>query len=279
MEGDVMLPTEPASDAFWELMRNGAREEPMASPFGTAMLDRVDLRAGDRVLDVGCGSTTTTLEAATRVLPGGSVTGVDIAGDVLEHARFRATNAGVVNIDFVVADAAVHDLGEGGFDVVISRFGVMFFADPAAAFANLQRSLRPGGRLAIVVPRGPADNELIKVSVAAAAPHLGTPDFDQPDGTGEFAFADGGRLTRVVSAGGFGRIELESVDRSVVVGSDVNDVTGYVLSMPEAQELLAGQTVDRAAAAISSIRQALAPYATQTGIVMTVGAWLLAAVK
>ena len=120
------------------------------APFGRAMFDAARLRPGERVLDVGCGFGTTTIEAAECVAPSGRVLGVDISAAMLEPARQRVAAAAIGNIELLEADAQVHPFAAGAFDAMISRFGLMFFEDPDAAFANLARALRPGGRLVFV---------------------------------------------------------------------------------------------------------------------------------
>lgn len=119
----------------------GRMEEAGGLP-GELAMDRLDLRPGQRVVDLGCGAGRTTVELASRVGPGGSVVGVDISAGMLAAARERAARLGAGNVEFVHADVQVHDLGEARFDAAYSRFGVMFFADPVAAFANVRRALR-----------------------------------------------------------------------------------------------------------------------------------------
>jgi ubiquinone/menaquinone biosynthesis C-methylase UbiE len=165
---------------------------------------------GERILDVGCGGGQTSLALASRVGPQGAVTGADISRPMLELARKRAE--GSPNLRFVEADAQVHDFGSGGFDAVFSRFGVMFFADPAAAFTNLRRALRAGGRMVFVCWAPLAENPWMSTPMIAAAKHLpggGAPP--QPDAPGPFAFADPDRVRGVLQAAGFGDIGCEKV--------------------------------------------------------------------
>lgn len=131
-------------------VREAHRADDTGGQFGDAMLDAAQLRAGDRVLDVGCGQGTDTLKAAQQVTPTGAAVGVDITAPLLDRARRRAAATSINNVQFVQGDAQVHPFEESAFDVVISRFGTMFFNDPTAAFANLNRAIRPGGRMAIV---------------------------------------------------------------------------------------------------------------------------------
>ena len=167
------------------------------------MLDAADLEPGQRVLDVGCGAGSTTIEAARRVAPTGAAVGVDISGPALALARERAVASGFDGVDFIEADAQTHHSSPGP-SMPISRFGTMFFDDPVAAFANLRRALRPGGRLAIVAWQGPFESEWTAVAVKVAIAQFGRPpDLGAPGGPGPFAFADGDRFSSVVTEAGF----------------------------------------------------------------------------
>jgi SAM-dependent methyltransferase len=211
------------------------------------------------------------------VAPAGAAVGVDISAPLVAFARQRAAAAGIDNIEFVHADAQTHPFQEQGFDAVISQFGTMFFQDPEAAFTNLGRALRPGGRLAIVCPHDPSKTEWVAVAFAAAAPHVGIPDLGSPGGPGPFAFADGDRLRRVLQVGGFRDVTLQAVTRPVRMGDDAEDVAGFITSLPEAKQLFAGKPRDKIAAATHSLREALEPYAGTTGVVMNETAWLATA--
>jgi ubiquinone/menaquinone biosynthesis C-methylase UbiE len=131
------------------------RYEAMLAPFGLRMLDAVALAQGESVLDVGCGSGSTSLEVGRRTGPGGSVLGVDVSPAMIGRARQRAAEEGLVHVRFEQGDAQTHPLSDGRFDAVLSRFGLQHFTDPPAAFANLTRALQPGGRIAFVCWQGP----------------------------------------------------------------------------------------------------------------------------
>ena len=242
------------------------------------MLEAAELEPGQRVLDVGCGAGSTTIEAARRVAPNGAAVGVDISGPALALARERADAANLNGVSFIEADAQVHPFEPGTFDAVISRFGTMFFGDPAAAFANLRRALRPGGRLAVVAWQGPFESEWTTVAVEVAIAHFGRPpDLGAPGGPGPFAFADGDRFRRVVTEGGFQDVALAAIAKSMLMGSDVEDVVGMVAATPQSQGLFAGQPEAKVKAAIAGLRDAFAPYARPEGVVMNGTAWLLTA--
>jgi SAM-dependent methyltransferase len=262
-------------EEFW--VREADRWDGTSGRFGDAMLEAADLEAGQRVLDVGCGAGSTTVEAARRVAPNGAALGVDISGPALALARERAA-AGLEAVDFIEADAQVHSFEPGAFDAVVSRFGTMFFGDPVAAFANLRRALRRGGRLAVVAWQGPFESEWTTVAVNVAIAHFGRPPhLGAPGGPGPFAFADGDRFRSVVTEGGFRDVTLDAIARPMLMGSDVEDVVGMVAATPQSKGLFAGQPDAKVEAAIAGLRDAFAPYARPEGVVMNGTAWLLTA--
>lgn len=261
-----------------EYQQNSDRFEAMAAPFGEAMFEAVRLQPGERVLDIGCGYATTTIEAAERVSPSGHVVGVDISAAMLAVARQRTAAAPVENIELLEADAQVHGFESASFDAMISRFGIMFFNDPEAALGNLARALRPGGRLAFTCWQGPLQSEWVAVALGAAVKHVGrAPELGPADAPGPWAFADGDRVTRLMRAGGFADVTLDSLTRPQRVGSDLEDVVRFVLSLPETRQLLAGRPEDVIAGTVDALRAAFAPYTGVHGLVMDATAWLVTA--
>ena len=264
------------AEEFW--VREADRWDGTSGRFGAAMLEAADLEPGQRVLDVGCGAGSTTIEAARRVAPKGAAVGVDISGPALALARERAAASGLNDVGFIEADAQVHPFELESFDAVISRFGTMFFDDPVVAFANLRRALRRGGRLAVLAWQGPFESEWTTVAVNVAIAHFGRPpDLGEPGGPGPFAFADGDRFKRVVTEGGFGDVTLAAITRPMLMGSDVEDVVGMVAATPQSKGLFAGQPGAKVRAAVAGLRDAFAPYARPEGVVMSGSAWLLTA--
>lgn len=269
---------------YWE--DQGARlyrdhedtEEALLAPFGRSMLLAARLRPGEVVLDVGCGHGTSTLEAAERVAPSGRVVGVDLSAAMLEPAHRRVAAAGVDNVDLVRADAQCHAFAASSFDAVVSRFGVMFFEDPQAAFGNLARALRPGGRLVFTCPQEPLRSEWVAVAFQAAVAAVGrTPEVGPPGTPGPFALADGDYLTGLLIDAGFRDVMLESVTRPVRLGRDVGGAIEYVLSLPESEQLLAGAPRDVLGTARLALQDAFAPYLGSCGVVMSATGWLVSA--
>ena len=265
------------SEASELYLRDADRIEALNGPFGEAMLDAAALKSGERVLDVGCGCGTTAVEAARRVRPGGTVVGVDVTAALLDRARREASACGVDTIDLVEADAQTHTFAEGAFDVVISRFGIMFFDNPTSAFTNLGRAVRTGGRLAIVCPADPLHSEWIAIAFTAAAAHVGVPNLGPPGAPGPFAFADEQRLERTIVSGGFHHVTVEAITRAVRIGDNVDDVAAFITSLPEGRQLLAGRPDQTVRAVLGALKSGFAPHATADGVIVHETAWLATA--
>ena len=265
-----------AAEGPQQYVEHGDRWETMMAPFGAAMFDFVALQPGERVLDVGCGWGATTVEAADRVAPTGSVVGIDFAAQMLARAARRT--ADLANVTLLEADAQTHPFEPASYDAVISRFAAMLFDDPPAAFANLHRALRPGGRLAFVCWQDPLKTEWVAVAMAAAVPLVGRPpDMGEPGAPGPFAFADGDRVRRLVAAGGFNEVTLEPVTRPQRIADNADDAVAFVRSLPETRQLLNGVPKDTVAKVTGALRDAFTPHAGPHGVVTDATAWLVTA--
>jgi SAM-dependent methyltransferase len=245
--------------------------------FGELALERAKIGAGERVLDVGCGCGATALELARRVGPDGQVLGVDISEPMLSRARERAQAAGAANVAFEWGDAQQHAFALERFDLVFSRFGVMFFTDPPAAFANLLRALRPGGRLAFVCWQEPARNPWLAVPTRAIAAHLTLPPPAAPDAPGPFAFADAARTRAILEHGGFEDVALAPVETSFFVGASLDEAIQFALTIGPAAVLLRDAPSDVAARARDSVREALAPHQRPGGVELGAAVWVATA--
>jgi SAM-dependent methyltransferase len=227
---------------------------------------------GERVLDVGCGCGATTLAAARATGPGGQAVGADLSAPMLGVARARAERAGLANARFAVADAQTDDLaaldGGGPYDLAISRFGVMFFDGPVAAFANIGRAVRPGGRLAMTVWAA-GDQEWLKVPLGAAAPVLGvTPGDDAAPPMQSLGDAD--HVTGLLQRAGWGDVATALHDRPMVVGGarTVEDAASFLAGTGPGRALFADAEPSRAGAAMAAIRDVLAPRLTPEGVIL-----------
>ena len=234
-------------------------------------------RAGSTVLDVGCGCGATSLELARAVGPSGRVVAVDLSGPMLALAAERLRQ--FANTTCLLGDAAELPLGDLGAELVVSRFGVMFFGDPVAAFANLRTGLAAGGRLRFVCWRPINENPWLQIPLHAVyehAPRLPKPDPEEP---GPFAFADTARVTRILTAAGFTPPTFTPLDiqMDVAAGGTLEDAVIQSSAMGPAKRALADQPEDIRAAALESIRLALTPYASAAGVKLPGAVWLVAA--
>jgi SAM-dependent methyltransferase len=251
----------------------------MIRPLGQLAMARARLRPGERVLDVGCGCGDTTAELGCRVAPGGSATGVDICGVMLERARELASERRV-GARFELADAQTHAFPPAGADVVFSRFGVMFFADPTAAFTNLRRALARGGRLAFVCWQALPENPWMFVPLGAALQHVPPPPLPGPDAPGPFAFADPARVRGILDRAGYRDIAFEDVRETLTLSGlgGLDRTVDFMLQMGPTSALLREASdptlVPRVAAAV---RAALEPYLTSEGVRMASASWVVTA--
>jgi SAM-dependent methyltransferase len=197
------------------------------APFGRQAMDRADIKPGERILDVGCGCGETTFELADRIGASGFVTGVDISGLLIETGRKRAQELAGANVRFEEGDAQTFLFPSKDFDLVFSRFGIMFFDDPESAFQNLAKALRPGGRLSFVCWPAPGENQFMTIPIAAASRHVTLPAPSEPDAPGPFAFADPERVRRILSRAGFVEVETDRVIEKV--GGGTRDETARML--------------------------------------------------
>jgi len=271
---------------FWNETRGqtwvarNAMIDAQIAPLGRTAMDRAALAPGERVLDVGCGCGPTTLELARRVGPAGEVVGVDLSTTMLDYARAQPRPAGAGAVRFAEADAQTHAFTPGAFDVLFSRFGVMFFADPRAAFANLRTALRPGGRVAFVCWRTFPENLWMAVPMMAALQHVPPPPIPGPEDPSPFAFADRGRVTGILEGAGFADVAFEPIDQDVVIGggTDVDTAVGFVLEMGPAAALLREAGPAKTAEVAAAVREALRPYHRgDAGVLMAAAAWIVTA--
>lgn len=246
-------------------------------PLGRRVMERAGIGNGERVLDVGCGCGNTTLEIARRVGPTGAAVGLDISTVMLARARQAAHDAGLSHVRFENADAQTHRFSAPEFDVVFSRFGVMFFTDPVSAFANLATGLRPGGRLGFVCWQALQQNAWAFIPLRAALAHVPAPPVPAPDTPGPFAFADAERVRTLLAGAGFERIVVEAVEAMLDVagGSDLESTVEFLMQMGPLNRVLRDANGEVRARVAGAVREAVAPFLTAQGVQMPAAAWLV----
>jgi SAM-dependent methyltransferase len=251
------------------------RYESMGPGFWDALVAAVRIAPDDDVLDVGCGTGGSSRNAA-RLAASGSVLGVDLSGPMLERARAAAERDGLANIRFVQADAQVHSFPAAAFDVAVSSFGAMFFADPVAAFTNIGRSLRPDGRLGLLAWRRLEENGWLCSlrGALAAGRELPSPPVGLP---GPFGLADPSQVEALLRSAGLADVAVEPVDAPMRFGADVDDAYSFVSTQGITRGLLQGLEPEAATAALAALRQELTDHETPDGVLLQGAAWVISA--
>jgi SAM-dependent methyltransferase len=255
------LPTDNADQiAFWngaggeKWLRSTERLERGLTPLGQAAIDTAKPKAGERVLDIGCGAGPTSQKLAQAVGGSGEVVGVDVSEPLIAAAKQRA--AGMSNLHFTVADASLEKF-DAKFDLLFSRFGVMFFADPPSAFANLRRALKPGGRLAFVCWRAFKENGWAFIPFMAAVPHLPPVERPQPNAPGPFAFADGERVKGILEKAGFADVALKPLDINMASSNSLDEAVVFSSEIGPVSRILADASDEQRGKAVAAIRTTL----------------------
>jgi SAM-dependent methyltransferase len=247
--------------------------------WGEAVLAAAAPAAGERVLDVGCGTGWMTRTAA-RAVGDGHALGVDISELLVARATARAEDEGVANVAFTVADAQDHRFEPESVDLAISRFGVMFFADAVAAFANVARALAPGGRLAFACWQELRHNHWILVPFGAMAAEVGPPEPPAPDAPGPWSLADPDRVRSVLGAAGFVEVALETIEEPMWLGDTVDEAYEFVSASNNVRLLLEGKDPAAAARGLAALRTALEGVEVGAeGLALPGRAWLVTATR
>lgn len=282
--GKALPPTNAAMRDVWDgevgrfWVDETERYERMNHGFGERLIARAAPLIGERFLDIGCGHGGRTLDLAEAVGDSGRVVGVDLSRPMLAVAERRAADRGLRQASFRHADAQTDDLGAMQYDGIVSQFGVMFFADPAAAFANLRRALVDGGRLVFTCWQDLALQERTMVPVAAALEHIPLPDFDETSWSyAAFSLADRARTQELLETAGFSAIWIEPVVVPEYQGRDVPDVVAFMQRTELAQVLFSRADPEQAARGWDAISTALEAHASADGVHLDGAAWLVEA--
>ena len=254
-----------------------AEQDVLLAPVSKTLIDRAAGKPGDRVIDVGCGCGSTSIAFAHKVAPNGFVLGVDISGPMLSRARQLAPKG--LPVDFVQADATVYPFDPGSFDLVVSRFGVMFFAEPAISFANLRQALRPSGRVAFACWREPRENPWIMATLAAIYQHVPKLPPQGPEDPGPFAFASEERVNRILGEAGYKSIEMEPVALSfdIAIGRGLDAAVQTALQIGPGSRALDGHSPETRAAAAKSVKEMLTPFVRGDSVPLAGSIWIVTA--
>lgn len=240
------------------------------APFENRLVEAVRAASARRVLDVGCGTGATTLAIARALGQNGSCTGIDISAPMIDLARVRAARDGV-RADFICADVQAHPFERAAFDMITSRFGVMFFDDPVAAFANLHRAARSGATLELIAWRSPADNAFMTAAERAAAPLLPELPPRQPDAPGQFAFANGDRVRRILEQSGWSALDIRPLD--VRCAFPARELDRYLTRLGPLGRVLPGLDEAARERVLAAVRPAFAPFVHGTEVRFDAACW------
>jgi SAM-dependent methyltransferase len=252
-------------------------QDQVLRPISERLIVAAAPKPGDRVIDVGCGCGATTIDFAAQVSPGGDVLGLDISEPMLARARQRAPQN--LPLRFERADATVYDFEPDGADLVASRFGVMFFADPARSFANLRAGLKPGGRLAFACWREAKQNPWMIAPLREAAKHAPPLPETSPEAPGPFAFANDARVRTILSDAGYSDIEIapQDLELDLAAGQGLDTAVKAAMTIGPTSRILEGQSEAVRAAATSDIRKALADYVRGDSVSLGAAIWMVTA--
>lgn len=250
-----------------------AHYDSLFAPINDELVRAAALKPGEHVLDVGCGCGASTVAAAPHAAPG-PIVGVDLSEIMLARAAERARELGLTNVRFEKADAQVQDFG-AAYDVVMSRFGIMYFDDPVAAFTNLRRALRPEGRLVFTCFSSAVRNRWVSVPGVAVVAHLGRPP-KGPD-KGPFSLDKPELIRDLLDRAGFTSIEIETVERDGMLAPDVDEAVAFYQANSIFRGSFAAASPEARAAAVDSLRAAMQAHERGGGVWLTASALLVTA--
>ena len=253
----------------------------MLSPLGEAALNKLNLNEGENVLDIGCGCGHTTLNIAKRISPDGQVTGLDISEPMLKRAKESANEMSISNASFNCVDVQTDDMGEEVYSAAFSRFGVMFFEDPVAAFCNINKSLITGASLSFVCWQSPALNPWQSLFIEAVKKYVDLPS-PPPRSPSPFAFMESEYVSSILEESNFQNIMIEGHEAEVNMfsGRSLSDsVKDYISINPVVSVMLKDSTEQEKTEIINSAIEAFSPYYSAKGLMFPSATWLVTTTK
>jgi SAM-dependent methyltransferase len=244
------------------------------APFEALLVDAVAAVSKGSVIDVGCGTGRTTTAVARRLGAGARCTGVDISEPMIAAARARAEREGTP-AHFIRADAQAHPFEPASVDTIMSRFGVMFFADPVAAFANLRRAATADAAMRLLAWRSAAENPFMTTAERAAAPLLPNLPPRRPDAPGQFAFADDHRVHGILADGGWADIDIRAIDVACTLPE--RDLVPYLTRLGPVGQALQDADEQTKARVLDAVRPAFDPYVRGAEVRFTAACWMISA--
>ncbi len=270
-EEQIAMWNDTAGRAWVELQDTLDR---VLEPFEALLVKAVAARRAQRVLDIGCGTGSTTLAIARQIGPKGSALGVDISEPMIALAKQRAERESVPP-RFICADAQTHAFDGESFDMIVSRFGVMFFDDPVRAFANLRRAAAPKAELQVIAWRSAAENPFMTTAERAAAPLLPNLPVRRPGAAGQFAFANGDRVRTILEESGWTAIDIRPIDVACTLPE--KELVRYVTRLGPVGLVLHEADAQTRTRVIETVRAAFAPYVQGADVRFTAACWMVGA--
>ena len=255
------------------------RIDTMLATFGDKALDTLNPQSGERILEIGCGTGTTTLALGEQVGASGEILAADLSRPMLNKAIERANVSAEHSITFVEADAQVHNFPTAAFDAVYSRFGVMFFDNPVAAFRNIRKAVRPGGRMAYVCWADRKANPWIRIPAGAAKAFLDLPAPPPDDAPGQFSMENEHRVQQILHDAGWSDIGLERFTVNGSIGSNAADAASFITKMGPMSEPFALADSDTQNKTLQVIEEALTPYSNDSGVTLGFSTWIVSAMQ
>ncbi len=258
-----------------------ARLEASLRPFGQLAMVAGAIKEGQQILDIGFGCGDSTIELAGKAGPEGSVHGVDISVAMVEAAEKKATQKGVSNVSFECADAQIKPFPVDHYDLVFSRFGVMFFDNPISAFKNIYSALKPGGRLAFICWAPRAENAWVGLPLQVVAKHLSLPAPPGIDEPGPFSLSEEARVSGILGAAGFANIAVEPFQTPFVLGGGVDEALSFLMQLaPSGSAINSAEADEETRARIAiDMTELLKSYESSGGVSMNAAALLVTATK
>lgn len=263
-----------AAGTMWTAMRD--RFDDQVNHHGVAAIDALAPEVGETIIDIGCGAGSATLQIAAKVGNSGSVQGLDISPTMVRGASDYAAEQGVTNVTFSVGDAMVETF-EGDADGIYSRFGVMFFSDATAAFANLVTALRPGGRLGFVCWQSPMENPWASRPLQIAGRFVDIPFGADPTAPGPFSLGDPKRLESVLADAGFVDIKLDARTSPARIGSDIDDAVDFLFQLMPPVKALQESDPAKAAELRTTLAEELSEWEGPDGVEAPSAVWIVTA--
>jgi len=263
---------------YW--IANQEQMDAMLQPLGDEALKRLNLADIRHLIDIGCGTGSTTLQIAGQMPDGARVTGADISVPMTDYARQRLQMAGLANADFMTCDLQTHELAPDSFDGAFSRFGVMFFDEPVTGFSNLRAALKSGAPMAFVCWQTPAENLWHSTALQAARDFIDLPPPHDPRAPGPFAFAEADYVTSILADAGFSDIKMEPHRQEVQLfsGQQVRAAAeNFARINPIISAFVSEAGEDRVGALIDSLADALAPYHKNDALHFPSATWMVSA--